>query len=339
MTQVESAPAGGATGDTYPRLLRTPSWRWWRPLLGLLGAAFALVLGGVVIPLVAVIVAILAGGSTDTATEDALDPDTVLGLLANNLILAAIVPAVAVAVLVVHQERVGWLASVTGRVRWGMLARLLGLALLVVVVFYGLGLLVPEPLDQGSDGTTPPTATLVGLLAVILLTTPLQAAGEEVGFRGYLTQAVSSWFARPAVGIAAGGAVSAVCFALAHGVQDPWLFGDRLAFGVVASWLACRTGGLEASVALHTANNVVSLAVSATTGTLSDSLTASSLDWQLAALDVTMMVVFALLVDRLVRRRPPATRRVLSATGAVGYPEQRPPTPPPAGRENPWGMG
>ncbi len=104
-----------------------------------------------------------------------------------------------------------------------------------------------------------------------------------------------------------GGAVSAVCFALAHGVQDPWLFADRLCFGVVASWLAWRTGGLEASVALHTTNNLVSLVVSAATGTLSDSLTASSLDWRLAALDVTMMVVFALLVDRLVRRRPVAT--------------------------------
>lgn len=324
-------------GDTYPRLLRTPRWRWWRSLLGLLGLGFGVVFGGVVVTLLAVIVATATGASGDSVTEDALDPDTVLGLLANNLILATIVPAAALAVLVVHQERPGFLASVTGRVRWGLLARLAPLALAVVLVFYGLGLLVPGAAD--TDGSAPTTATLVGLLAVILFTTPLQAAAEEVGFRGYLTQAVSSWFARPGVGIAVGGAVSAVCFALAHGVQDPWLFADRLCFGVVASWLAWRTGGLEASVALHTANNLVSLVVSAATGTLSDSLTASSLDWRLAAFDVAMMVVFALLVDRLMRREPVATRRVLSATGAVGYPLQRPPTPPPAGRENPWGMG
>ena len=48
---------------------------------------------------------------------------------------------------------------------------------------------------------------------------------------------------------------------------------------------------------------------------------------------------FERMLDERVRRRPVATRRVLSATGAVGYPLQRPPTPPPAGRENPWGMG
>ncbi|MDQ1601205.1 MAG: protease family protein [Actinomycetota bacterium] len=337
MTVVEPTGARDDSGDTYPRLLRTPRWRWWRPLLGLLGLGFGVVFGGVVVTLLAVIVATATGSSGDSVTEDALDPDTVLGLLANNLILATIIPAAALAVLVVHQERPGFLASVTGRVRWGMLARLAPLALAVVLVFYGLGLLVPGATD--SDGSAPATATLVGLLAVILLTTPLQAAAEEVGFRGYITQAVSSWFARPVVGIVVGGAVSAVCFALAHGVQDPWLFADRFCFGLVASWLAWRTGGLEASVALHTANNLVSLVISAATGSLSDSLTASSLDWRLAALDVTMMVVFALLVDRLVRRRPVATRRVLSATGAVGYPLQRPPTPPPAGRENPWGMG
>ena len=337
MTVVEPAGTADSAGDTYPRLLRTPRWRWWRPLLGLLGLGFGVVFGGVVITLLAVIVVTATGASGDSVTEDALDPDTVLGLLANNLILATIIPAAALTVLVVHQERPGWLASVTGRVRWGLLARLAPLALVVVLVFFGLGLLVPGTAE--TDGSTPTTATLVGLLAVILLTTPLQAAAEETGFRGYITQAVSSWFARPVVGILVGGGVSAVCFALAHGVQDPWLFADRLCFGVVASWLAWRTGGLEASVALHTANNLVSLVVSAATGTLSDSLTASSLDWRLAALDVTMMVVFAVLVDRLVRRRPVATRRVLSATGAVGYPLQRPPTPPPAGRENPWGMG
>ena len=43
-------------------------------------------------------------------TEQSID--TVLGLLANNLILATIVPAAVLAVLVVHQERPGWLASV-----------------------------------------------------------------------------------------------------------------------------------------------------------------------------------------------------------------------------------
>ncbi len=79
--------------------------------------------------------------------------------------------------------------------------------------------------------------------------------------------------------------VTATLFALAHGAQDPWLFSDRLAFGLVASWLAWRTGGLEAPIALHAANNLVSLGYSAVEGTLSESLAASSVDWEYVVLD------------------------------------------------------
>ena len=46
-----------------------------------------------------------------------------------------------IAVLVLHQERPGWLALVTGRIRWRLLAWLAPLALVVVLVFYGLGTL------------------------------------------------------------------------------------------------------------------------------------------------------------------------------------------------------
>ena len=50
-------------------------------------------------------------------------------------------------------------------------------------------------------------------------------------------------------------------------------------------------------------NNLVSLAFTASTGSLEESLSASTLEWQFAVLDVAMMLTFAFLVDRLVRRR------------------------------------
>jgi membrane protease YdiL (CAAX protease family) len=284
--------------------------------VGLLLTVLGVVFAAVAVILVALVVSAVTGGSGSPTDESSLDPDTPLGLLANNLVILTIVPACVFAVFVAHQERVGWLASVTGRLRWQLLGRLLAVAVVVVLVFFGLGFLLPSSDELG--GEAPGTGTLVGLLVVILLTTPLQSAAEEVGFRGYLTQAVSSFFARPSTGIVAGGAVSAVCFALAHGTQDAWLFADRLAFGVVASWLVWRSGGLEASIALHVANNLVSLLYTAATGTLADSLTASTLDWQFAVLDVAMMVTFALVTDRLLRRWHPATTRVLSLAPGVG---------------------
>ena len=66
--------------------------------------------------------------------------------------------------------------------------------------------------------------------------------------------------------------MSATLFALAHGGQEPALFADRFAFGVVASWLVWRTGGLEASIALHAANNLVSLGYTASTGSVQEAL-------------------------------------------------------------------
>lgn len=322
--------------DPHPRLLSTPRARWWRPLLGLLLAAGVVVVVSVVVVLVATL--LVGSGPVDQRTGDALDPGTWQGLLANNLVIVTIVPAAVLAVLLVHRERVGWLASVTGRPRWGLLLRFFALAVMVVLASYGLSYLLPT--STSLDGTPPSTRALLATLAVILLTTPLQSMAEEVGFRGYVTQAVASWAARPAVGIGVGVVVSATLFALAHGAQDPWLFGDRFAFGLTASWLAWRTGGLEAPVALHAANNLLSLAAGAFSGTLSDSLSLSTLEWQFAALDIVSVVAFAVCVDRLVRRWQPARLRVLSPAPRVGYPDRRPSSPPPAGDDaSPWGMG
>lgn len=341
------APAADpAVGDRYPRLLRTPTWRWWRPLLGLLFAAAVLVVGSIGVILAALAVSAATGGSVDLgggsghgSGDNTLDPGTPLGLLANNLVLAMIIPAAVLAVLVVHREPVGILASVVRRVRWRVLLLLAPLALVLVAVGLGLSLLIPAD-DNGPATHTPSAGTLIGLIVVILVTTPLQSAGEEVGFRGYLNQAVSSWFARPSVGIAAGGVISAVCFALAHGLQNVPLFADRLSFGAVAAWLVWRTGGLEASVALHAANNLISLVLAAVTGQLSDTLNTSTLRWPFALLDVAMMVVYAGVVHVLADRWHVQTVRALSVPPAIGYPGARSSTPPPAGDvEHPWGMG
>lgn len=335
-------PSPAPVGERYPQLLRAGGVRWWQPLLGLLLAGVTLVSGAVAVILASVVVAALTGAAEDPFSDEALSPDSPLGLLANNLVIAVMVPASVLAVLVAHRRPAGLLASVTGRARWGWLGRMLALAAVVVVVFFAGSFLLPSSVT--SDVDVPPTGTLVALFAVILLTTPLQAAAEEVGFRGYLSQAVSSWFAHPLTGTLVAGAVSALLFALAHGTQDVWLFGDRLAFGAVASWLVWRTGGLEAAVALHVVNNMASLGFTAATGSLEASLTASTLEWQFAVTDVAMMATFAVLVDRVTRRRPVAVRRdptrdVLIGHRAVGYPGARPSTPPPAGGAKPWGMG
>jgi membrane protease YdiL (CAAX protease family) len=111
--------------------------------------------------------------------------------------------------------------------------------------------------------------------------------------------------------------VAAVCsglvFAWAHGQQDPWLFLDRLVFGLVASWLVWRTGGLEASIALHGANNLLAFGLGVLSGQVEATMTTTGADATMVAVDVLMMVLSAAVLDRLARRyamarcfRPPA---------------------------------
>jgi CAAX protease family protein len=332
-----------AYGDPrYPQLLRGARWRWWRPVLGLVVAGAVVIATATVVVLIAVGLDALTGGSGDLGDDASLDADRPLGLAATNLVIATLIPAALVAVWAVHRERPGLLASVTGRLRLDLLLRLLPVATGIVAVFFVAGFLVP-PVGVG-DVDAPGAGTLAGLVVAVLVTTPLQSAAEEVGFRGYLSQAVASFWARPAVGALVAGAVSATLFALAHGSQDPALFADRFAFGVVASWLVWRTGGLEASIALHAANNVVGLLWTSATGSISDTLETSTLDWPLAVLDVAMMATYAAVVARLAQRWGVVARRApaplaLSGPTDVGYPGSRSSGPPPAGDGPPWGMG
>lgn len=353
MSIIEPAPIpdqADLAGDRYPQLLRTPQHRWWRALLGLLLGGVTVIVAAVVVILVALAIEAVRGNAANPRDDAALNADSPLGLLANNLVLVTLIPAAMLAVWAAHRARVGWLASVVGRLRWSVLGRFFVLALLVVVVSFAASFAVP-PAGFG-DIDPPPAGTLVGLLVVILLTTPLQSAAEEVGFRGYLSQAVASWFARPIIGTLVAGAVSATLFALAHGGQEPALFSDRFAFGAVASWLVWRTGGLEASIALHAANNLVSLGYTASTGSVEEALENSTLGWPYALLDIAMMLVFAAAVARLADRWGLVVRRPwspslpggtapvpLAGPDGFGYPGSRSSLPPPAGSEPPWGMG
>jgi uncharacterized protein len=286
---------------SYLRLLLTPRYRWWRPLVGLLAFAALFIAMNVVIVTVYFAVSwVLNDDFTLEAAEDELLGGSPFGLLTTNLSLAVAIPAAWGAVGLVHLERPGWLSSVVRGIRWRWLLRVSLLAAAVSAVFLVISLVVPVPGDdEGYEGLDPPAlGTFLALFIVVALTTPLQAAGEEYGFRGYFSQALSCWLRwRWLVAL-----ISATLFALAHGQQDPWLFADRFAFGLAFSWLTWRTGGLEASIALHAANNIVALLIAVLYGDLQASFVATDLPWTLAIIDIVFVTAYALLADRLGRR-------------------------------------
>jgi membrane protease YdiL (CAAX protease family) len=252
--------------------------------------------------LAAVVVGFLVSGSDGAQTVlDRLGSEAFFtqpaGFLANNLLLAALIPTAAVAVRVGHGWRPRWLSSVVPGLRWGWLVECSLWSTIVVGALFGLSFLV----DGAPDWSPEPQLALY--VAIVVLTTPLQAAGEEYAFRGLLTQAIGSWLPRAGAAAVVGGLVSASLFALAHGSQSPWLFGDRFAFGAVASYVVWRTGGLEASIALHAVNNLYAIGFALATGALADTVTAQEYPPAAAFADAVLLLVFAGIVTWRARRR------------------------------------
>lgn len=246
----------------YHRLPRDhPAFAHWRlPVSGLI-AVVGFVAG--VVALIGVVLAVLQGlgqGSRvdawmETAEISGLDDPIFLGI--DLAVIALLLPVVVVALLATGPHQVGLLASVEGRVRWGWL----GLTSVLAMVLMTGGLLValvalPVDVVGARPGFSLPTGEVLAGLLVVLLLVPFQAAAEEVVFRGYLMQLIGSWTRRVALGAVLGAVVGTALFVLAHGYAF-WGQVDVGLFAVACVVLTLRTGGLEAAIALHVANNVV----------------------------------------------------------------------------------
>lgn len=144
----------------------------------------------------------------------------------------------------------------------------------------------------------------VALAILAVLVTPLQCAGEELAFRGWLTQNVSAYFGRPGVGFVVAAVVSSGLFALAHGSLHVWVLLDLGIFALTASYLTWRTGGVEVGIALHCANNMLGLAVAAVIGGYNDGFVESDTTGTPLQVFVTLILMtVAVLTIQWQRRR------------------------------------
>jgi CAAX protease family protein len=299
-------PSDARTGlDAFPHsepqpyhlMLRTTTYAPWRPLLGLLVAALWFVIGTTLVYFtVAAVFATFQSGSWLEDFQHGADLRSSIGperLLELNLGMASMILGTWFIVRYVHQLRPRWLTSVVPRLRWDFFFVCLGLAFVALIAQIVVGLFVPG--EDGGGAQTGlnhfTTATIISG-AVVLLTTPLQAAGEEYLFRGYLLTAFGALFRNKWVAIV----ITALIFAAAHGVQNAPLFLDRLAFGLIAGWLVTRTGGLEAGIALHILNNFLALGIALAYGDLTSSLTVREVSWWYILITLTQSVVYTVLV-------------------------------------------
>ncbi|HYH71627.1 MAG TPA: CPBP family intramembrane glutamic endopeptidase [Nocardioides sp.] len=282
----------------YHQLHRVGRPGWWRPLVG---SVLLLVLVFAVVPLIAgtlAFVALLAAGnSTEEATAvlDVTAETTPAGLAVLNIVIALAIPATWAVTWWLHRLKPRWLSSVGPRLRWRFLFVCLVLSVVALLASLAVSLLLPlapgeAPVGEVNDFTS----RTRDFMLVILLLTPLQAAGEEYLFRGYLTQAFGSlvWARRASQALAVLG--PALIFALFHGLsQDAPVFFDRFAFGVVAGILVILTGGLEAAIAMHVLNNFLAFGLALAFGDLTTALTATGgSSWWMILSTLTQSLVY-----------------------------------------------
>ena len=259
---------------------------WWRPVAGLLTGALLMVVAQFVLLLGFVLTFLAIGTDHLRDRVDRLSDTSHVtpSLLANlNLSLAAAIPVALLLTWVFHRLRPGWVCSVAGRLRWRWLALTFVLAFIALLATVVVGSFVPaagDPADS-SGGLNHWTDTTRDFVIVIVLLTPLQAAGEEFAFRGYLTQAFGGLFAPlgPRAARVAAVLLPALLFALAHGAQDAPVFVDRFAFGVVSGILVIATGGLEAGIAMHVLNNFLAYGFALAFSDMTSALNPSGGSW------------------------------------------------------------
>ncbi len=240
----------------FHQFLHTPRRRWWKLPVALVVASIAWLIASFIASAPALVYDIVTrkidwmDSAAMTAHLSTLTPAL---FLANNIGIALMIPCAWLG-LIIYGQKPRWLSSVTGRLRWGWMLRLIGLITIPYLILQTVDALLLSGLP---DFSWKPYSLF--MIASILLTTPLQCAGEEYGTRGLINRVLAS-YGSPRVSFWIGAVGSSLVFMTLHVAADPYLNAFYFTFGMVACWMAWRTGGLEASIAMHVVNNVFSMA-------------------------------------------------------------------------------
>jgi len=298
----------------HSQFLQTPRRRWWKLPIALVVAGVAWLIGSTIVTIPALVYDVI--NQRIDLTDPVALQSYVAGItthitpalfLANNAGIALMIPSAWLG-LIIYGQRPRWLSSVVGGLRWGWLFRILGLILLPYIALEALTVVL-----AGVPQLTWKPYSLF-MIFVILLTTPLQCAGEEYGLRGLVNRLFGS-YGSSRVSFWIGAVVSSLAFMALHAAQDIYLNAFYFSFGMISCWMAWRTGGLEADIALHVVNNVLAMAVLPFSdfSRLFDRQAGSANVLDVAPLALVMLASMGL-VEWQVRRRKPVA---VAAPGAA----------------------
>ncbi len=236
---------------------------WWKPILALLLALlFYCVLAFVMpfavwrltgIDLLGILPAEAGGPSLQSlnGSLDGIDPFT-LGILCGSII--CMLPCIGLSFKICGLGGLRGLSSVEGHLRWKRIGRLF-LPMLAVFV---LGTAIEMAATSFFDGMPTFQLPSTELLLVILILVPLQSLTEEYVFRGALMQVLGSWIPVAIIPVV----LQALLFMMCHGYNLYGLISTGL-YGIIAGIIVLQTGGLEAAISIHAANNVAAFLAAA----------------------------------------------------------------------------
>ena len=229
----------------YHQFWRSPGNAAWRPIVTVLSVAVGFVVVSMFFGLLALVI----------DTPRTLDLRSIVLtpalFLANNLSLAAVIPlSIGFAVLFLRQPA-GYLASVTGKIRWRWMFKIA--ALLAPIWAIEQAFMTWLIWDQMELAFRPHT---IAMIAIILTTQVFQCAGEEYGFRGIMNRGIGGLIGHETASFLVSAVFSSLLFMVIHNAQDVWLNLFYFVFGMLASYVTWRTGGLEAAIAIHSVNNL-----------------------------------------------------------------------------------
>lgn len=240
----------------YHRLSHVnPRARWFTPVLeGLLIAGIYFVLLLIVsfaLLAFAVMLRVPYDYLTDLQRIYANVFKTPLVFIALLITIIPVIPAIFIARLITNFKPLGLIHSIAGRMRWSYLGVFLGFGFLIFGL-YNVGNLVLAGSLTTQNSVHPLNSGMFWLyIVLILLIVPFQCYAEELLFRGYLMQTVGRWLKNPAWAII----IPAPIFMVLHG-YGLWGLLSVLTMALIAGFLCWYTGGLEAGIGLHIANNV-----------------------------------------------------------------------------------
>jgi membrane protease YdiL (CAAX protease family) len=288
-------------GTPFHRLARTPAHRWWRPVLGTLAVALLGITGFLAVYLAGEAAGIIFNrpAGPDGAHSFGATTDTWLFTLSFGLLA----PAALLVAHYVQRRPAGTLGSVQLRTRRRWLGTCLLVAAAAAALLVAASELAYAVFDGGDDGPTAGAGEFARTVLAFVVPTLLASVALEYLFRGWLLQAVGAFGGGPWPAIA----VQALLFAALLGTPGPWSFAQYAVTGVALGWLAVRTGGLEAGIALTIVIDLVTLGYAVLFGDLTGDGPSEDTVWQFVVLDAVVVAAYAAVVARLARRREVAT--------------------------------